>query len=191
MNRTVRHNEIAAFLLRPVLLSIYVFGFWCLAAQMGWASEFVIQDGPFGNWMVWMGVAGGMHFGMKRLADFDFQRAAGALSNVILNAADACDGTGQITIEAHRDRLNGRDAVRIDVSDTGSGIAPEDLEHIWEPYVTRKAGGTGLGLAIARQAVLAHDGTVEARSTLGKGTRIRFMIPAHSGAGNGSDRDGS
>lgn len=82
MNRTVRHNEIAAFLLRPVLLSIYVFGFWCLAAQMGWASEFVIQDGPFGNWMVWMGVAGAMHFGMKRLADFDFQRAAGALSSL-------------------------------------------------------------------------------------------------------------
>ena len=116
---------------------------------------------------------------------------AGALSNVILNAADACDGTGEITIEAHRDLLNGRDAVRIDISDTGSGIAPEDLEHIWEPYVTRKAGGTGLGLAIARQAVLAHDGTVEARSTLGKGTRIRFMIPAHSGAGKGSDRNGS
>lgn len=82
MNQTVRHNEIAAFLLRPVLLSIYVFGFWCLAAQMGWASEFLIQDGAFANWMVWMGVAGALHFGVKRLADFDFDRATEALSHL-------------------------------------------------------------------------------------------------------------
>jgi two-component system sensor histidine kinase HydH len=68
--------------------------------------------------------------------------------------------------------------VRIDVADNGKGISAEDLETIWEPYVTSKAGGTGLGLAIARQAVLAHDGTVEAQSTLGKGTTISFIIPA-------------
>ncbi|HEY0242187.1 MAG TPA: ATP-binding protein, partial [Gemmatimonadaceae bacterium] len=74
---------------------------------------------------------------------------------------------------------------------TGRGIPAEELERIWDPYVTHKPGGTGLGLAIARQAVLAHDGTVEAESTLGKGTRIRFIIPALGSAGNGSDRNGS
>jgi signal transduction histidine kinase len=57
--------------------------------------------------------------------------------------------------------------------------------------VTHKPGGTGLGLAIARQAVLAHDGTVAAESTLGKGTVIRFMIPAAARTSNGSDRNGS
>jgi signal transduction histidine kinase len=72
--------------------------------------------------------------------------------------------------------------VSIEVSDNGQGIPPEDLDRIWDPYVTQKAGGTGLGLAIARQAVHAHDGTVEAESTLGKGTRIRFIIPAYAGA---------
>lgn len=82
MTRTVQHNEMAAFLLKPVVLTIYVFGFWCLAAQMGWAAEFVIQDGPFGNWMVWMAVAGGLHFGMKRLANFDSQRVAAAFSRL-------------------------------------------------------------------------------------------------------------
>ena len=103
---------------------------------------------------------------------------AGALTNVILNAADACNGNGAITIDASSSRENGRDVIRIDVADNGKGIAPADLERIWDPYVTQKEGGTGLGLAIARQAVLAHDGTVEAQSTLGIGTRIRFIIPA-------------
>lgn len=116
---------------------------------------------------------------------------AGALSNVILNAVDACDGSGRITVGAARDTMRGRDAVRIEVSDTGKGIAPADVDHIWDPYVTHKPGGTGLGLAIARQAVLAHDGTVEAQSTLGKGTLIRFMIPAAAPFSNGSDRNGS
>jgi len=116
---------------------------------------------------------------------------AGALSNVILNAADACNGNGEITIDASRSQLNGREAVTIDVIDTGKGIAPDKVQKIWDPYVTEKEGGTGLGLAIARQAVLAHDGTVEAQSTLGKGTRIRFIIPALAGDGKGSDRNGA
>ena len=116
---------------------------------------------------------------------------AGALSNVILNAADACDGKGEITIDASRSRIDGRVAVRIDVIDTGRGIPQDQLDRIWDPYVTQKEGGTGLGLAIARQAVLAHDGTVEAESTLGKGTRIRFIIPALASDGKGSVRNGS
>ena len=102
---------------------------------------------------------------------------AGALSNVIMNAVDACGGTGRIGISATRTRLEGRDAVSVEVTDTGCGISAEELERIWDPYVTQKAGGTGLGLAIARQAVLAHDGTVQAESTLGKVTQIRFILP--------------
>jgi signal transduction histidine kinase len=104
---------------------------------------------------------------------------AGALSNVLLNAVDATDQNGRITVKATLARVAGRDAVRISVADDGKGIAPEDLETIWEPYVTNKPGGTGLGLAIARQAVWAHDGTVNATSTLGKGTEIQFTIPAN------------
>ena len=107
---------------------------------------------------------------------------AGALTNVILNAVDACNGSGEVTIDASSTRAGGRETVRIDVSDNGKGIPPEEMDRIWDPYVTQKAGGTGLGLAIARQAVLAHDGTVEAESTLGKGTRIGFLIPAAPGA---------
>jgi signal transduction histidine kinase len=107
---------------------------------------------------------------------------AGALSNVLLNAVDASSGNGHITVSAKPAKMGGRDAVRISVADDGKGIAPESLEGIWEPYVTNKPGGTGLGLAIARQAIWAHDGTVNATSTLGSGTEIQFTIPAN-GAG--------
>jgi two-component system nitrogen regulation sensor histidine kinase NtrY len=107
---------------------------------------------------------------------------AGALSNVLLNAVDASADGGRITVKANQVRMAGRDAVRISVADTGRGIAAENLEQIWEPYVTNKPGGTGLGLAIARQAVWAHDGTVNATSTLGKGTEIQLTIPADGGS---------
>jgi signal transduction histidine kinase len=106
---------------------------------------------------------------------------AGALSNVLLNAVDASSENGRITVKANQVRMAGRDAVRISVADTGKGIAPESLEQIWEPYVTNKPGGTGLGLAIARQAVWAHDGTVNATSTPGSGTEIQLTIPADGG----------
>jgi len=107
---------------------------------------------------------------------------AGALSNVLLNAVDASGQNGRITVKASVAKFGGRDAVRISVTDEGKGIAAETLGTIWEPYVTNKPGGTGLGLAIARQAIWAHDGTVNATSTLGKGTEIQFTIPAN-GAG--------
>jgi signal transduction histidine kinase len=103
---------------------------------------------------------------------------AGALSNVLLNAVDASGEKGRITVSARAVSANGQSAVRVSVEDNGKGIAPEKLETIWEPYVTNKPGGTGLGLAIARQAVWAHDGTVNATSTLGKGTEIQLTIPA-------------
>ncbi len=106
---------------------------------------------------------------------------AGALSNVLLNAVDASAAGGRITVKASAVRMADRAAVRVSVADTGKGIAPENLERIWEPYVTNKPGGTGLGLSIARQAVWAHDGTVNATSTLGKGTEIQLTIPADGG----------
>jgi signal transduction histidine kinase len=110
---------------------------------------------------------------------------ARALSNVLLNAVDACrsgrtdapDRTPRIGVTVGRDRHNGDDAIVISVRDSGCGIPPERLARIWEPYVTHKPGGTGLGLAITRQTVLAHNGTVHATSTVGDGTEIRFTLP--------------
>jgi len=105
-----------------------------------------------------------------------------ALSNVLLNAVDACDGTGSITVTVSREQLRGRDAVGVSVTDRGIGIPADRLPGIWDPYVTHKAGGTGLGLAIARQTILAHNGTVSAESAPRVGTTIRFIIPVNDGA---------
>lgn len=103
---------------------------------------------------------------------------ARALSNVILNAVEACRDGGAITVDVSRVNGGGRDAVALSVHDSGCGIPPNRLERIWDPYVTYKAGGTGLGLAIARQTVLAHQGEVTAESEPGKGTVIKFILPA-------------
>ena len=102
---------------------------------------------------------------------------ARALSNVMLNAVDACKDGGAVGVSVRRTAHAGHDAVEIAVADTGCGISPERLSRIWDPYVTSKPGGTGLGLAIARQAVLAHHGAVSAESRLGGGTEIRFVLP--------------
>ena len=102
---------------------------------------------------------------------------ARALSNVMLNAVDACQQGGRVDVRVRRTTHNGGDGVEIVVADTGCGIPPDRLARIWEPYFTSKTGGTGLGLAIARQTVLAHDGAVSAISTKGKGTEIRFVLP--------------
>jgi signal transduction histidine kinase len=117
-----------------------------------------------------------------------------ALSNVVLNAVDACreagGAGGTITVSVKPAICRGQDAVMIAVRDTGAGIPPERLARMWDPYVTYKAGGTGLGLAIARQATLAHDGEVTAESAPGKGTTIRFLIPVgaadRAAAGHGT-----
>lgn len=110
-----------------------------------------------------------------------YDALARALSNVLMNAVDACRDGGDVEVRVGRGHANGggavRDAVELSVRDTGCGIAPEQLAQIWDPYVTQKPGGTGLGLAIARQTVLAHGGTVDATSRPGEGTEIRFVLP--------------
>lgn len=110
---------------------------------------------------------------------------ARALSNVLLNALDACMHSAEhgreprIAVVASVQPLRGRAGVLIEVTDSGSGIPPEVLEHIWEPYVTTKPTGTGLGLAIVRQVTAAHDGRVHAESMPDGGTRVAMHLPAH------------
>jgi two-component system nitrogen regulation sensor histidine kinase NtrY len=97
-----------------------------------------------------------------------------ALANVLLNAVDATQARGSISV-----RVTARNgSVTLAVRDDGIGIPAEQLERIWEPYVTSKTGGTGLGLAIVKQTIVSHGGRVDATSKPGEGTEIRLHIPA-------------
>ena len=103
----------------------------------------------------------------------DRDRIKQVLLNLVLNAIQAMPGGGKLTLGAS---VSGR-ALILDVSDTGSGIAPEVLPRLFEPYVTTKAKGLGLGLAIARRIVEAHGGTIEGGSRPEGGSRFRVSLP--------------
>ncbi|MFT5085708.1 MAG: two-component system NtrC family sensor kinase [Candidatus Latescibacterota bacterium] len=95
--------------------------------------------------------------------------------NIINNAAQAIDGSGKITL---RTRLE-EGEVKIEVTDTGKGIAPEHLERIFDPgFTTKGVGvGTGLGLSICYNIMRQHRGRMEAESEIGKGTTMRIVLP--------------
>lgn len=100
------------------------------------------------------------------------------LVNLIVNAVDAIgDAPGTISIRV-MPTDDGR-RVRCEVSDTGSGIAPEELSKIFEPFFTTKPPdkGTGLGLPVAKEIVASYGGTLAVESTLGKGTTFSFDLP--------------
>jgi two-component system nitrogen regulation sensor histidine kinase NtrY len=88
-----------------------------------------------------------------------------AFSNILRNAAEACDGKGDLEIAVAPDD----GGARVTVRDHGPGISAENADRIFEPYFTGKAGGTGLGLALVRQTVELHGGTIQVEPTPGGG----------------------
>jgi signal transduction histidine kinase len=99
-----------------------------------------------------------------------FQRA---LLNLVHNAMDAMPQGGALTLRGRRNATT----VQLDVSDTGSGIAPAQQAQIFEPLYTTKPGGTGLGLFIVQEIVAAHDGQVTMQSTVGHGSTFTITLP--------------
>jgi len=97
-------------------------------------------------------------------------------TNLIINARDAMFGGGQIMLTT---ACSDEDEVVIEVSDTGSGIEPENLNKIYDPFFTTKGvgSGTGLGLAVSYGIVQEHAGTIEAQSEIGNGTTFRLVFP--------------
>ena len=108
----------------------------------------------------------------------DFEKARQALLNLVDNALKFTPEGGSVTLRAWAE--DGK--VRVAVEDTGVGIEPEHLPHVFERFYkadrSHSAGGTGLGLAIARHIVEAHGGSISARSRPGAGTTFEVAIPA-------------
>jgi two-component system OmpR family sensor kinase/two-component system sensor histidine kinase BaeS len=110
------------------------------------------------------------------VADVDEMRIRAVLNNLIANALRYTPGGGSVTLSAARDG----DTAHVEVRDTGQGIAPDVLPHIFDRfYKGRDSAGTGLGLAIAKQIVELHGGEISAESEIGSGTRIGFSVPAY------------
>lgn len=101
------------------------------------------------------------------------------LLNLMLNGLQAMPQGGTLTLEAKASNGN----LLIAVTDTGTGIAPENLSRIFEPYFTTKAQGSGLGLAISRRIIDAHGGTLTAANELGGGCRFEISLPLKSAEG--------
>lgn len=100
--------------------------------------------------------------------------------NVILNSIEAMPNGGGLKVSntAYRDEKRGGEFVQVCISDTGSGISPEDLSCIFDRYFTTKREGTGLGLVVVDRIVKAHGGFVSVESQPGKGTRFFVNLPA-------------
>ena len=98
--------------------------------------------------------------------------------NLLTNAIDACPVGGQIYVIS---ALSGsrEKTLQVLVADTGTGVAAEDLDRVFDPFFTKKTvgKGTGLGLFITHEVVREHHGTIEIETELGKGTTFIMNLP--------------
>ena len=108
-------------------------------------------------------------------ACIDTDRIQQVFLNLFLNAMGAMETGGMLSVamtELHDERM------RIEVRDTGVGIAPQDLGRIFDPYFTTKPSGTGLGLAIVQRIIDAHNAEIHVASAPDQGTTITILMPA-------------
>src|SRR5215204_2122673 len=106
----------------------------------------------------------------------DREALRSVFTNLIINAVEATNGTGgSITIKLSKTEP---DSVKVEISDSGGGIAADDISKIFEPYFSTKETGTGLGLAIVKKAIDDHGGTISVASNEGSGTTFTIILPA-------------
>jgi two-component system sensor histidine kinase HydH len=107
----------------------------------------------------------------------DADRLNQVLLNLLLNGIEATESGGVLTVRGYAAADSRR--LEIQVSDTGCGIRPEDLAHVFEPYFTTKPSGTGLGLAIAHNILEAMGAEIGVQSVFGAGTTFTLKLPVH------------
>jgi PAS domain S-box-containing protein len=122
--------------------------------------------------------------------DADGGQLAQVIQNLVINASEAMPAGGTVDVAARNELIAaganplvpaGGRFVRIDVTDTGTGISAQDLARIFDPYYTTKQKGSGLGLATSYSIVRNHDGFIDLSSRVGEGTVFSVHLPAASG----------
>ena len=96
-----------------------------------------------------------------------------ALMNIAVNAIEAMEGGGDLTVRVERNK----ETCAVVIADTGPGIPPDQIEKVFQLYYTTRPQGTGIGLAMAFRAAQLHGGTIEVKSEMGKGTEFRMILP--------------
>jgi len=99
------------------------------------------------------------------------------LNNLIINARDASADQGGV-VKIHAELDSTRDQLRVTVSDNGPGFSADNIERVFEPYVTSKEKGTGLGLAICRRIIEEHNGAIRATNSPAGGATVIISLPA-------------
>lgn len=115
----------------------------------------------------------------------DAEQLKQVLLNILLNAIQAIENEGKIWIETRVVQITheGKTGsyVQIEIRDTGVGISPENIDHVFDPFFSTKPEGSGLGLAISHQIIHEHGGFIDVESEVGKGTSFRINLPLKDG----------
>lgn len=119
--------------------------------------------------------------GAKLMVRVDRQQIQQVLINLVLNGAESIRDTGVVTIRSRSDSASIHrrmcPVVRLEVSDTGTGIPEEAEARIFDPFFSTKEGGTGLGLSIAARIVEKHGGFIHYTTRQGRGTTFAIVLP--------------
>jgi signal transduction histidine kinase len=113
------------------------------------------------------------------LIEMDSAQMVTALSNIMENALESMPEGGTLTLKVSRNNN-----LLITISDTGSGIASEQLDSVYDPFVTSKTRGAGLGLTTVHQIVMNHRGEIKISSQLDRGTIVSIGLPLPMGQQN-------
>jgi len=103
-----------------------------------------------------------------------------ALGNLFTNALQAMPEGGTLHVQLRCEQYEGQAQASLAITDSGPGMTPEVMAHLFQPFYTTKASGTGLGLAIVRRIVDAHQGEVRVHSIVGQGTTFLVLLPLHA-----------
>ena len=119
----------------------------------------------------------------------DRESLRSVFTNLVINAVEAINGAGgRVSIKLSNAEAN---SVKVEITDSGCGIAADDISKVFEPYFSTKETGTGLGLAIVKKAVDDHGGTISVASKEGDGTTFTIILPAKENTHATKEHSGS